>query len=164
MKYPHLVALSLAATLVFFGCRQGKRPDGFPPIYPFSVKVVQAGEPLAEASVIFHTDDASIEKWAVGGSTDERGVAKISTQGFPGAPIGTFKVTVQKIALEGGPTNAEEARAMSPDQYAKMFELVAPEFKNVDETPFVAEVGKKQREILTLDLGETYREEISAGH
>ncbi len=163
MKFPSLIALSLVAAFAFCGCGGKDRPADFPKIYPFEVKVVQAGQPLAGASVMFHTEDAALSKWAVGGQTDEDGVAEIYTHGFPGAPIGTFKVTVQKIAREGGPTNAEEAKQMSPDVYAQTFEVVAPEYKNVDETPFTAEVGKKQKDVLTLDVGDEYREEIFSG-
>ncbi|MDO4587047.1 MAG: hypothetical protein Q4C95_07080 [Planctomycetia bacterium] len=159
-----LVAL-LIGLCVCPSCGGKKYPDGFPKVYPLKVKVIQAGAPLADASINFFAEDATISKWAVGGTTNAEGIAEIRTQNFPGCPAGKFKVVVKKTVQEGGPQNAEEAKQMREGKEfppVVVREMVSKEFGDHLKTPLSIEVtGSEGNTVPEFDVGDAYEEDIS---
>lgn len=139
------------------GCGRPK-PDGMPKLVPCSVKVIQDGAPLEEATVTFHGPDGF--KWAVSGTTDANGVAKMHTHGaYPGAPEGEFKVTITK--------NVVETAAIDPNASASVtvsggssYDLVDASFKTKDSTPLSIVVSGKTSE--EFDVGAAVRDAVQA--
>jgi hypothetical protein len=163
VTFPIVCPLFSLLALTLCGCGGDQRPPGFPKLYPVSIKVIQEGSPLADASVSLRISDASMT-WSIGGRTDERGIAILSTHGrFRGAPEGKFKVTVEKIINEG---EAEMLAAMSgvdaADERAyaaarrghqvNSFSYVNEEYNSFNTTPIEIEINRKSREI-EIDAG-----------
>ncbi|MBQ1278652.1 MAG: carboxypeptidase regulatory-like domain-containing protein [Thermoguttaceae bacterium] len=163
-------AFALAALASAVGCGQ-KLPDGMPKLNPTTIKVIQDGQPLADAMITLQSADGS-SKWSSGGTTDATGVATIVTHGqYKGAPTGKYKVAVSKTVGEGTPPppkpyDAESERVYneyiaSGATYTEFF-VVDPQFRLVDTTPLELEVvdGKNDLEV---NVGEAVHEEISQG-
>jgi hypothetical protein len=132
------------------GCRGHSKPDGFPPIYDCSITLTQEGKPLVNATLILFSEDGHCS-WSVGGTTDKSGVAKIFTHGlFPGAPAGTFLVTVSKT--EADAYEQGEVRTKSINVYT----LIDKKFSNSSTTPLeiIIKEGKNNQ---TFDLGTATR-------
>ncbi|MDO5553286.1 MAG: hypothetical protein Q4G68_05955 [Planctomycetia bacterium] len=87
--------------LFAMGCGKSVSPDGLPSLLPLTLTVTQEGIPLTEASLMLvPAPPYDGRNWAIGGITDQTGVARIYTHGkYPGAPEGTYKVIVHKIAV-----------------------------------------------------------------
>ena len=120
------------------GCGGPEKPEGLPELVPCIVKVVQEGQPLAEAEILLHQQDASGTAWTIGGITNDAGEAKIFTYGkFEGSPEGTFKVTVSKVEIDPG----EMTRDGAADN-AKVYDLVEPQYSNILKTPLTLDVVK----------------------
>ena len=95
----HFIRACLFAftVLLFSGCSGEPLPPGIPKLYPATLTVIQDGKPLAGAGVILTNVDPSSD-WSAGGATDQNGVLKLRTLGrYDGAPVGTYRVSVQKI-------------------------------------------------------------------
>lgn len=154
-----LSALAIAL-FVTAGCGGEKRPDGLPPTFPLSVKVLQEGTPLADATVAFYFADGSMN-WTIGGMTDAAGVAKMYTHGkFDGVPEGNYNVTVSKMIYEG---KAEYDAAMESGDTAaaraievNAWQLVGDEYMIPGKTPIKVEV-KKDTKTLEVDAGTAVR-------
>ena len=148
--------LFCAFALFVAGCGGSERPPGFPKLYPVSLKVAQEGQPLGGASVSLKISDNSMT-WSIGGKTDEQGLAILWTHGkFRGAPIGTFKVAVEKIFNEG---EAEMLEAANREDFAaankiqvNSFSFVKDEYSSVSTTPIEIEITKNSKEI-EIDAG-----------
>ncbi len=155
---------AFAAVLTFGACGGEKRPEGFPELYPCSVKVIQGGAPLPGATVSLVGEDPQLMRWACGGNADENGVVELSTYGFPGAPAGTFKVVVTKTERPGAPTNAEEAAKTSPEELEGLetFRLVDAIYGSHTTTPLTIEVKAGNNPEQTVDVGEAVREVVPA--
>ena len=140
---------ALAASLV--GCSK-PRPDGLPSLVPCSVTITQDSQPLEGATVAFESDDM---RWAIGGSTDANGEAKMFTHGtYPGAPEGTYKVTVVKQVVEAD--GSAETASSTPS--AKAYNLVDAQFFKPDTTPLEITVKGKTKE--AFDVGAAVREPV----
>ncbi len=150
-----LVALFCCVAVV--GCGRPK-PDGMPKLFPCSVKALQDGVPLADATVTFHGGDDF--KWAVSGATDANGVAKIYTHGtYPGAPEGEFKVTITKHVVEK-PEVDPNASASLTISGGSAYDLVDAQFRTKDSTPLTITVsGKTSAE---FDVGAAVRDAVQA--
>lgn len=149
-------ALSLmCAATIFSGCGR-KTPAGMPKLYPCSIEIIQDGKPLGDATVTLATEEHT---WAVSGSTDASGVAKIFTHGtYPGAPLGKYTVVVSKQIVEE-PEQTQVSASMIVSG-GTAYNLVAPEFGSRDTSPLTLEIKGKTKE--SFDVGESIREEVKA--
>jgi hypothetical protein len=152
--------LLAVAFIVTVGCGGVQRPDGLPPTYPLSIKVLQEGKPLDDATVALYFADGSMT-WTVGGVTDAGGIAKMYTHGkFEGVPEGNYNVTVSKMIYEGkteydaAMESGNTAAAQKIDVSA--WQLVSNEYMLQSKTPIKIEV-KKSTKTLEVDAGPTVR-------
>lgn len=156
--------------LAFSGCHPNT-PDGLPALYPCRITVVQDGKGLPDAfvSLVPETDanrKSSDANWIPTGTTDEKGVATIYTNGrYVGAPAGRFKVVVEKKeAAESqlGPPPPEESPAYAAweerwmGETRPLFTLVETQYADPKETPLAVEI-KKPNNVFSLDVGEAVK-------
>ena len=140
-------------------------PDGVPKLYPVSVSVTQEGKPLAGATVMLRYADPSAGTWAVTGRTEADGVAKLYTNGYPGAPAGTFKVVLDKREHDGlseeervaeiAKLQAAQTGAVIPDalmQAGIKWSYVQPEYNDPAKTPLEVEITSSTK-MLPVDAG-----------
>ena len=133
-----LVALiSIALIWSFVGCSKSKQPDGFPPVYPCEITITMNGTPLVGANVSL---SSSLESpWFSGGVTDDKGVAKINTYSFVGAPEGEYKVLVSKYELP--PPREDSPNGGGGDGPAAK-SLLQQKFRSAETTPHSCTVAK----------------------
>jgi len=148
--------LCLVSSLVLFsGCGQ-RLPDGMPKLYPVTISVIQEGNPLADCSVSLRYADPSLGTWAIGGRTDDSGNAKLFTNGYPGAPEGTFKVVLVKHDNVGltergeaeGRNDFEAARRIT----VRVWSCVEEKYNSLETTPLEVVVAPSTR-TLSVDAG-----------
>ena len=145
-----------AFALPLSGCGGDAKPPGFPKLYPVSLQVMQEGVPLTKASVSLKIADNSMT-WSIGGVTDEQGIAVLWTHGkFRGAPVGTFKVTVNKLFNEGeeemnlAMNQGDEAAAAKIQ--VKSYSFVNEEYNLFATTPVEIEITTKSK-VIDVDAG-----------
>ncbi|MFG0267408.1 MAG: hypothetical protein ACF8AM_20000, partial [Rhodopirellula sp. JB055] len=159
----------LALTLAMSGCGDS-RPEGMPETYPASITVSQDGVPLADATVTFYPEDSSLNRWPVGGTTNEEGTATLMTSTrYEGAPAGKFKVIVSKDVTEGDPYPKhpgpgatrdeinEYDRALKTGKF-EVYKVVAKEYRTAGTTPLTVEVTSSGENIFSEDLGAPVKE------
>ena len=134
-----------------------------PALHPTALTFTQGGTPLADASVTLSPNDASLSQWAIGGVTNNNGVVNIQTNGFNGAPAGTFRITVNKTETEGAaaPTTEpvdHDAPVVDPTN-VRSFHVVAVEHRSLATTQLTVEVTSG-RNAETFDLGPAVRDAI----
>ena len=163
MKHSFIL-FSCALILLFVGCGGERRPDGMPALHATALTFTQGGTPLgADALVTLFSDDASLSQWTIGGVTNDRGVVNIQTNGFNGAPAGTFRITVSKTETEG--EVAARTEPVDPDapfvdtSNVRSFHVVAPEHRTRQTTQLTVEVTPG-RNAETFDLGPAVREAV----
>ncbi|MBQ6157388.1 MAG: carboxypeptidase regulatory-like domain-containing protein [Thermoguttaceae bacterium] len=139
-KKAMILSLTLLLAVMITACTPN-RPKGCPKLYPCTLKVIQGGEPLAEAIVNIYPDNSELAKWPMSGLTDANGEVKLMTQTFPGAPLGSYTVTVSKV---------EDKHVLPP----VIIEHVAEQFTLKDQSPLKIEITKKLLEPIQLDVGE----------
>jgi hypothetical protein len=111
-------------SLVMIGCSHQHKPSDFPNLYSYTFTVLFQGQPVEKAQVMFLPEQSG-QGWAVGGKTNNRGIAEIYThQGSymkSGIPAGTFKVTIFKDPeeLEQLAKSKEEMDKMTPEEDAQ---------------------------------------------
>lgn len=150
-----LAALLCCAAVV--GCGRPK-PDGMPKLFPCSVKVLQDGAPLADATVTFYGADDF--KWAVSGATDANGVAKMHTHGtYPGVPEGQYSVTITKNVVEKPEVDPNASASLTVNG-GQAYDLVDAQFKMKDSTPLTITVSGKTSE--EFDVGAAVRDSVQA--
>ena len=165
------IRIYLAITFVLCilsGCKQQKRPEGFPALFPCTVTVTQENKPLEGASVRLLPESGSFE-WIIAGTTDASGTAKIFTHAdFAGAPAGTFKVLISKNEME--PSKLVQPKDKMSDEWKEWFakwqeeklatfRYVKPEYDNVKTTPHSITITKGNNKG-TFDVGEAIQEEV----
>lgn len=140
--FKKFMSLSLILLLAAFvtACKPN-RPKGCPKLYPCTLKIIQGGEPLEGATVSVFPDDPELARWPIVGLTDANGQVALMTQTFPGAPLGSYTVTVSK---------SENIIAMPPQH----IEHVASEFADRGTSPLKIEVVKNLAEPIQLDVGD----------
>ena len=144
------------ALLGMAGCGGEKRPDGFPRLYPLTIHVTQEGKPLEGATIALVTPDGTVP-WAVAGTTDAEGNAKMMTQGkYPGAPEGKFNVQILKTVYEGQQEYLDVLNAEGPAAAQRVevnvFQYVEDAYTSITNTPVKVEVTKSTK-ILEVDAG-----------
>ena len=159
------ILFSCALILLFVGCGGDGRPDGMPALHATALTFTQGNTPLADASVTLSPDDASLSQWSIGGVTNNRGVVTIQTNGFNGAPAGTFRITVNKTETEGeAAPRTEPVDNDAPfveTSNIRSFQVVAAEHRSLATTQLTVEITPG-RNAQTIDLGPAVREEIAA--
>ncbi|MDR1491949.1 MAG: hypothetical protein LBT05_04420 [Planctomycetaceae bacterium] len=154
-KFNNILLLLALLVSLFSGCGK-KLPDGWPKVYPCTIKVTKSGTPLEDAMVILTSAAGSGGNWAVGATTDAQGVAVIHTSytNFtePGAPEGTFKVTIDKsLPPLKDPTPPEELEKLDyiarqahvaklDAEAAKRPPIVPKKYSDVSQTPLKVEI------------------------
>ena len=164
MKFHILLILLCACCLLHIGCSKEKLPEGMPTLGPIKLKLTTDGStPLESASVTLVPENAEMTKWLAGGTTDGQGVCLIRTLGrYDGAPVGKYKVIVQKTIIEGGASGeVTDAGGSSAGGQAKSFHLVGKEYRSPQTTPLEVEVQEKANPDVTLDTGKPVRESIA---
>lgn len=145
------------------GCGDEKRPDGFPEVAECSIKILQEGAPLEGAQVNLVAQDPALMRWGCGGITNADGVVELRTNGYPGAPVGSFKVVVMKTETIGGAQTPEETqRQMEGENFGaeETFDLIAPQYRDQTQTPLTLEVKAGKNEMQEFDVGAPVREPI----
>ena len=151
--------ITFILSIVFLtGCGGGgrKMPAGMPKLYPVSISVTQEGKPLADASVSLRYADPSAGTWAVGGKTDATGIVKLRTDGFPGAPVGKFKVVLIKQDNEGmeeyAAAGAQGDTVAASKVKVKIWSCVKEEYNDPKKTPLEVEITASTQ-TLEVDAG-----------
>lgn len=150
--------------LSLVGCGGVKKPAGMPALHPTTLTLTQEGTPLAGATVTLVSQNKAVSQWQSGGATDAKGVIRIKTSGFDGAPEGTFKVVVTKTETEGTATvtqSSDEAGAKPSVSGGgqKSYEVVEKEYRSAVTTKLTLEV-KAGKNAETFDVGKAVREQI----
>jgi len=155
-----LSALSVAVV----GCGP-KAPDGFPQVFPCTIKVVNGGTPVEGVGISLTMPKGSV--YATGGATDASGAVALGTsQGSfhkTGAPAGDFKVVLSKAAPVSESLTEEQARAMEPHErqafmvkmaaeQAKAKSIVPPDLSDAMRTPIQLTVKEGGDNTLEIDL------------
>jgi hypothetical protein len=156
MHIQQFFLLCLIASLVLLSGCGPNLPDGMPRLYPVVITVTQEGQPLANCSVSLRYTDPSLGTWAIGGRTDAQGNAQLFTNGFPGAPEGTFKVVLVKhenIGLDAraeaeGRNDFAAARAIQ----VRLWSAIELRYNDPATTPLEVEITPSTR-TLSVDAG-----------
>ncbi len=168
MKKALVLSFCAFFVLASIGCGK-KKPDGMPDLQPTTLTLTQGGAPLAGATVNFKSTDSSMS-WTCGGMTDDKGVATIVTHGqYKGAPVGKYKVAVNKTEWEGEapPSVVDEASAKTLEEYKKAgkkyeeFYLVDLKYAIGETTPLEVEIVQGKND-LTADVGEPVHEKAQS--
>ena len=133
------------------GCSRHLKPDGFPPLYPASVQVIQGGKPLEGARVCLYRKDDTPQKWGIIGETDSSGKAVLVTHGkFYGAPEGEYFVVVEK---QEDVSVSRSGDGTAVDSYT----LVEEQYGNKEKTPLQFRVQKRGKNFEEFDVGQAVR-------
>jgi len=133
-----------------------------PPLHSTTLTFTQGGVPLADAAVTLTALETVNAQWSLGGTTDGKGVLRVQTQGFNGAPAGKYKIVVSKVETEGTTEVVEITNHDAPPpttNNTKSFYLVDKKYRSVSSTDLTLEVKSGKNEE-TFDLGPSVREEI----
>ena len=155
-----VMALAACALATAIGCQGKQKPDGMPELYKVKLIVTQDGAPLPDAALTLVSSDGSCN-WAVGGKTDEKGVAELVTHGdYPGAPLGDFRVGVAKVSVEiredavddeGNPIKPTEEQLKHPEtmdaRLVRMTSLIPDEYTNPQNSPLAITITEDVKEI-----------------
>ena len=155
--------LLAALPVLLAGCGT-KAPEGFPKVFPCTIKVVNGGTPVEGCGVTL-TIPGGVA-YACGGATNASGVATLGTSlgSFykAGAPAGDFKVVLTKAAPSATLTE-EQARAMEPherqafmqkaaEEQAKAKSIVPPDLSDPAKTTIQLTVTEGGDNTLEIDL------------
>ena len=140
-----LILFSLA------GCSKHLKPDGFPPLYPASVRVIQDGKPLEGAQVCLFRKDDTEQKWGIIGETDSNGIAVLVTHGkFYGVPEGEYLVLVTK---QEDVSVSHRGDGSAVDS----FTLVEEQYGDKEKTSLQFRVQKRGKNYEEIDVGKAVR-------
>lgn len=143
-------ALLVLACILLCGCGSGK--------VPVSGRVTYKGQPLADATVMFHGESTHATAHAI---TDDKGEFMLtSREDDDGVLPGSYKVTVgkyNKVARQ--PISAEEyAKMAKAEAMKKSFglaeSLVPPQYGNPSRTPLRVEVPRGGISTVELQLSD----------
>lgn len=147
MKLKYFVVLFGLIVIPAFGCSKQLKPDGFPPLYPVSVRVIQDGKPLEGAMVsLLHKDDTP-QKWGIISTTNNNGQAVLVTHGkFYGVPEGDYHVVV---------TKEEEVIVKSSinNTVVDSYTLIEKQYVDKTTTPLQIQIEKKGKKHEDFNVG-----------
>jgi hypothetical protein len=144
-----------------------------PKLYSSQITITQEGKKLDGATVILFNNDTSQSQWVVGGLTDRNGVCTLKTLGkFNGAPVGKYKVIVERIFVKESETAKQPVptdQQAQEEYYAKIgneekrYDNVNLKYKLPTTTDLEIEIiaGKNEK---TFDVGKAINEEIILVH
>ena len=122
---PAGTTLVLACLTLALGCSGGKKVT----LAPVSGTVTVAGQPATSGQVSFLPTSKDAEKAGLSaGTIDSSGKYTIYTDGKPGAPLGTYKVTVtpSMVPVDGKmPKAAFNTKYQNPNSTTLQFEVIA---------------------------------------
>ena len=149
-----IILIIAAFSVILAGCGGEKKPDGLPPLTPLTVTITQAGAALEKATVMFieTASDKGAQKWSVSGVTNDKGEAIMKTHGFPGAPIGSYKVVVSKEEIIYDNS--------TPPNVTERLNLVEKKYTSIRETDLKADVAEGMP-TMTFDVGKAVREKMA---
>ena len=149
---PGCIVVSCAA-LMFTGCDKPE-DDGLPSRVRASAKVTYRGEPVSGAHVTF-APDSDTGKPAFG-STDDRGVAKLTTFELKdGAVAGEYTVTVSKMHPEDdgpAPANPGMPSGVGRQTSSKVVDLLPRKYKSRETSGLAAEVVSGEKNSFKFEL------------
>ncbi|MDR2346077.1 MAG: hypothetical protein LBE18_08425 [Planctomycetaceae bacterium] len=149
MKISFSKTFSVVAVLSFLmyaSCGGESRPKEMPELYPSQITILQKGQKLEGASVILFNENSEQSRWIVGGVTDSNGICKLKTLGkFDGAPVGKYKVTVEKTTTTESET-AKKPQPSDPKELEEYYIKITNEQKHYDH------VDSKYKSSATTDL------------
>ena len=156
MKQIMIAGALVLVTFVASSCKQEKRPDGMPELYPCSLKIIQDGKPLADAEVAVVSSDPQVARFPCGGVSNQEGVVELKTMAsFKGAPSGKFKVVVSKIEWINRATDYEEAQKNQAEGIKEeSYDLVARVYADSSTTPLTIEIQQSNPNPIEIDVGE----------
>ncbi|MDR2440527.1 MAG: hypothetical protein LBE12_14290 [Planctomycetaceae bacterium] len=112
------VLLLLFISTIVFGCSYGpEKPTDLPKLYPVEVSVKFGGKAIENVNVSLIPVDKS--KWNAAGSTNSKGIAKLSTSfSFSGVPAGQYIIAFSKNQTIGTAENASTVESEIPLKYS----------------------------------------------
>jgi hypothetical protein len=130
-------------------------------LYPCTITVTQAGQPLVDATISLVLKDGS-RPWVISGSTDANGIAVMCTQiHFSGVPAGEYKVCVFKTIKESQPITIPPPTPESVAvQIIPSYYVVEPEYDRFDKTPFEISVSTKSKNQVSFDVGKPIKKRV----
>ncbi|MDR0337760.1 MAG: carboxypeptidase-like regulatory domain-containing protein [Planctomycetaceae bacterium] len=151
------------AALIVVGCSTSDKPTDLPSLYPCTVTITQNNSPLAEAMVEFVPVDSSNAKYRAASITDENGKVSMKTYGFPGVPIGKYKVVVSKNIQDDLVYAYNPSTEQKEIVSFKKYQMVDPQYSSAETTPHEIEItDKKRKEQYVFDVGKTVKILISS--
>ncbi|MCL2119250.1 MAG: carboxypeptidase-like regulatory domain-containing protein [Planctomycetaceae bacterium] len=152
----------MLAVLSIAGCtRDDGKPKDLPPLFPCEITITQEEKPLAGATIALESFGEVKTVYLPSGITDERGKAVLSTYGFKGVPVGTYKVTVRKTVIEDV-TQVMDSYGDMVDSPGTEYRTVEPKFSNANTTPHELEItNSKKMTQATFDVGKPVKEKKS---
>ena len=149
--------------VLLVGCSQ--RPAGMPNTFPCNITIVNGGTPQIDYNVGLYALDGN-GSLSIMANTNSSGVAEIKTRfadyTAKGAPAGTYKVTVEKLA--NLPPDGVDVTRMSEDEKsdylvkrmaeAEKLRVVPVQFTSASTTPFEIKLEPGGAKAWTFDLKE----------
>ena len=146
-----MVLLVALVAILVCGCSKQLKPDGFPPLYPVSITVIQDGKPLEGALISLHGTENSPLKWGVFGFADRNGRAVLLTHGIhSGAPEGEYIVTVSK-------QEEVEISRRAESTVTEAFSFVEEQYVSKEKSPLRIHIQKKGKKHVEFDVGKPVR-------
>ena len=106
-RFTLLLAAVLSVAFLGCGSKGPKKPDGMPELFPCVLTLTRGGAPVDGALVTLHPASGD-SQWKPAGVSDAQGVVNLATYGnFPGAPAGSYKVTVMKSEPVDSPMKSD---------------------------------------------------------
>jgi hypothetical protein len=150
-------------TLLIAGCSNNDKPADLPSLYPCTILITQDNLPVAEATVEFVPVDSINAKYRAASITDENGKVSMKTYGFPGVPIGKYKVVVSKDILDDWVYADNPSTGQKEAVSFKKYRTVESKYSSAESTPHEIEItGKKKKEQYIFDVGQTIKILISS--
>ncbi|MDO5552909.1 MAG: hypothetical protein Q4G68_04030 [Planctomycetia bacterium] len=152
--------LIFIAVFITCGCNE-TNPDGITKVVPAKIHVTVGGSPLAQADLQL-VGEGDLSGVAVSGQTDSQGLASLtSVKGDwvkAGAPLGNYRVVVQKQQQIEGLKSMEEVTDMKEEERKAYHAKIEAARKNM-RLPFAEAYTSVKTTPLTLEITES-KEEI----
>ncbi|MDO5553969.1 MAG: hypothetical protein Q4G68_09410 [Planctomycetia bacterium] len=137
------------------GCGQSL-PEGVTKVVPVTLRVSAGGSPLTEADLQL-VGEGTLTGIAVSGKTDAQGATQLKSVKANwiavGAPVGKYRVVVNKAMPVAGEKSAEEVNAMSKDESMAYHAKIREARKKV-KLPFPDSCTSSKTTPLSLEIKE----------
>lgn len=164
MKVITLIVFVCLTGICLCGCTGQQKPDGFPETVSFGITVTKSGSPVVGARVTLYSESGS--DLAIGGLTRSDGSVDLATTrgsySQKGAPLGTFKVTVNKEKVVPDEMSEEERAKLAPqeavayqkklnEQKKKLPHVIPLQFTSLEKTPLTVTISSNGSATLNVD-------------